>query len=581
MKKGKNKVMIGIAAGVVLIGGILWFVNKSAADPADAIPKIQVAAVTKGDVSQELDATGTVESQKKKTFFSPVNATIEKMDFAMGDMVKKGQKLISFDLDNLEKENQKAELNVLSGKYDMQNTINKANDAVNKKASAQANVNTLEGQVDAWKQYVSDLRNQIAQVTADAQAAAAQEAANAQAALNEQQRQLQEQYQADLNTYQNDTLPKYQKQLKEALQEKNDTLAAYNKADMDYQLAFETWSNDQTDENQQAVNEKEAVRSQAQIAMEQAADTYDQLTANPPAQPQMPSSLDAGAADLGGEVPSAEATAGAPDTSALQAELEDASSILAELQSELASEKAVAEADAGNLTAEERAKMDVSNNLAELESKSVEELIEEGRKGIKAEFDGVISEAPVTQGAAVTQGLQLFTLQSTKDVCVNINISKYDYDKIQEGQKAEITLGGKTYNGTVSKVNRIAVTNEKGAPMIGAQVRIDNPDNDIFLGVDAKVVIQAATAKDVLLVPNSVVNIGKDGSFCYVVEDGVITKKLVETGISSDTETEIKSGLKENDAVVLDIGTHMEGEQVEAVGQEADPSVQAAETEQE
>lgn len=572
MKKGiKNKLMIGIAAGVVVIGVILWFVNKNAASPVDTMPKVQVAAVTKGDLSQELDATGTVESQKKKTFFSPVNATIKEMDIAMGDVVKKGQMLVSFDLEDLEKENQKAELNLLSGKYDTQNTINKSNEAVNKKANAQANANSLEGQVASWKQYVSDLRNQIAQVTADAQAAAAQEAANAKEALANQQRVLQEQYQAELDTYQNVTLPKYQNQLKKALKEKNDTLSAYNKADMEYQLAFETWSSNQTAENQQAVDEKESIRSQAQIAMEQAESAYGQMESNPPAQPEMPSSLDDQAADLGGtngDGAQGEGAANTPDTSALQAELEDASGILAELQSELASEKAAAQADAGSLTAEERAKMDVSNNLAELESKTVEELIAEGRKGIQAEFDGVISEAPVTQGAAVTQGLQLFTLQSTKDVCVNINVSKYDYDKLKEGQKATITLGGNTYQGTVDKVSRIAVANEKGAPMISAQVRIDNPDENIFLGVDAKVVVQAASSKGVLVVPSSVVNIGKDGSFCYVVEDGIIVKKNVETGIASDTETEIKSGLKENDAVIIDIGTYMEGDQVEAVGQE-------------
>lgn len=569
MKGKKNKLMLGIVAGVIVIAGVLLLINKSKGQQ-EGLPQVEVVAVTKGDVAQELDATGVVESQLKKTFFSPVNATIAHMDVSAGDLVKKGQKLITFNLEDLEKENKKAELNALSEKYDTQNTINKSNEAASKQASAQANVDTLEGQVESWKNYVSDLKNRISQVNADAAAAAKQEAVNAAAAVANQQKQLKEQYQKDLTTYQKETLPKYQSELKKALQKKNDTLSAYNKADMDYQLAFETWSANQTAENQLAVNEKDAARSQAQIAMETAEADYNRLEQNPPAEPQMPSSLDEGAANLEDGSDENVLSDTSADTSALQAELEDASSTLAELQSELASQKAIAEADAGTLTAEERAKMDVTSNLSELEKKSLEELIAEGRKGIEAEFDGVISEAEVTEGSAVSQGLKMFTLQSTEDVNVNINISKYDYDKIAEGQKADISLGGNTYQGTVKKVSRIAVANEKGAPMISAQVHIDNPDDNIFLGVDAKVVVHAAQATQVLVVPNSVINIGKDGSFCYVVEDGVIVKKLVETGLSSDSMTEIKSGLEENDAVILDMGNHMEGDAVEAAGQEAE-----------
>lgn len=572
MKKKQNKVMIGIAAGVVVIAGALLVINQNAG-AAETVPSVEVVAVSRGDVSQELDATGTVESQKKKTFFSPVNATIENMNVTAGDMVKKGEKLITFNLEDLEKENTRAELNALSGQYDTQNTIKKSNEAAAKQANAQANVDTLEGQVASWKQYVSDLRDRIAQVNAEAQAAAQQQAADAQAAVAEQEKQLQEQYQADLKVYQQETLPQYQSELKAALKTQNEKLSAYNQADMEYQLAFQTWSSAQTPENQAAVNEKEAVRTQAQIDLQTAQEAYQALEANPPEQPQKPQSLDEGAVQWGDGSSAGSGTVAA-DTSALQAELEDASSTLAELQSELASQEAVAESDAGTLTAEERAKLDVTNNLSELETKSTEELIEEGRKGIKAEFDGVISEASVTEGAAVTQGMQMFTLQSTEDVCVSINISKYDFDKLKEGQKADITLGSFSYEGTVEKISRIASVNEKGASMINAQVKIDNPDENIFLGVDAKVVVHAATAEDALLVPNSVINIGKDGSFCYVVEDGVIVRRPVETGIASDSETEILSGLDENDAVITDIGNFEEGDAVEAVDQETE---QAAE----
>ncbi len=68
------------------------------------------------------------------------------------------------------------------------------------------------------------------------------------------------------------------------------------------------------------------------------------------------------------------------DTSDLEAELEKASSDLAELQADLSQQKAIAESDVTGLSAEALEKMNISTNLAELEAKSLEELIAEGKR---------------------------------------------------------------------------------------------------------------------------------------------------------------------------------------------------------
>ena len=103
----------------------------------------------------------------------------------------------------------------------------------------------------------------------------------------------------------------------------------------------------------------------------------------------------------------------------------------------------------------------------------------------------------------------------------------------------------------MTSVSHIATQNEKGASLISARVRIDHPDENVFLGVDAKVTIQAASAHDVVILP--------EGSFCYVLENGTVARKNIETGISSDEYIEVISGLKEGDTVIRDIGGLQEG----------------------
>lgn len=550
-KKTINKVMILVVAGIAVFLSALTVASMTMEKPKTA-SQVETVEVEKGNVAEELDATGTVESRNKKVFFSPVNATVKKLNFEAGDSVRKGQQLVTYDLEDLEKENQKALLNVKSGRLDLEDAVNQSEEALEKQSEAKANVQTLEGQVDEWQQYVYDLQAAIQQRTTDAQnQAAAQASASAQEAAEAAQKAYQQQ------------LKEYQESEKKLRDIRDKALTAYNQAKNEYDMAMETWKKNASEPNQEALLEKEKARTQAELAYKAAQEAYGQLT--PPDMEGLTGA--AGSTDLSGA---------SADTSDLQRELDSASATLAELQSELASEKAVAEADPASLSEEAKEKMEVANNLTELEAKSVEELIEEGRKGIQAEFNGVISDCQVAQGAAVTQGMQLFTLESTEEVSVNISVSKYDYEVLKEGQKATIEMGDSTYEGTLVKINRVAIPNAEGTPMIGAEVRIDNPDENIFIGVEAKVTVHAEHAKGVPVVPVEAVNIGKSGSFCYVLRDGVIEKQEVQTGISSDTMVEIKSGLKAGDQVIPDIGSLEEGDAAQAAPRDENDSEGAA-----
>lgn len=550
-KKTINKVMILVVAGIAVFLSALTVASMTMEKPKTA-SQVETVEVEKGNVAEELDATGTVESRNKKVFFSPVNATVKKLNFEAGDSVRKGQQLVTYDLEDLEKENQKALLNVKSGRLDLEDAVNQSEEALEKQSEAKANVQTLEGQVDEWQQYVYDLQAAIQQRTTDAQnQAAAQASASAQEAAEAAQKAYQQQ------------LKEYQESEKKLRDIRDKALTAYNQAKNEYDMAMETWKKNASEPNQEALLEKEKARTQAELAYKAAQEAYGQLT--PPDMEGLTGA--AGSTDLSGA---------SADTSDLQRELDSASATLAELQSELASEKAVAEADPASLSEEAKEKMEVANNLTELEAKSVEELIEEGKKGIQAEFNGVISDCQVAQGAAVTQGMQLFTLESTEEVSVNISVSKYDYEVLKEGQKATIEMGDSTYEGTLVKINRVAIPNAEGTPMIGAEVRIDNPDENIFIGVEAKVTVHAEQAKGVPVVPVEAVNIGKSGSFCYVLRDGVIEKQEVQTGISSDTMVEIKSGLKAGDQVIPDIGSLEEGDAAQAAPRDENDSEGAA-----
>lgn len=577
-KKSKKKLVIGVGIlAVAAVAGANIYGSRNAAE--NAVPQIEVVKAVRDNLQQTVETSGTVVSEEQKTYFSPVNAKVDVADVKEGETVKAGTKLIEFDQKDLEREEKKAELNVKSGKLDMQNTLNKSAEAVQKQQNAQGNAASLKQQVAAQEDYIANIKARISQANTNAQVAAAQEEARKQADATAAQaaraEAVQKAYAAAQKKYQNETLPAYQTQLNTLADEMNQAQTTYNQTETDYQMAFQTWSSEQSDENAAALDVAESARNDAQIAYQNAKSAYEDYKTQKPAAPAMN--------DVNSEIISDGNTADSifsdsaetvtnngsdttvtADTSALEAELEKASNTLAELQSRLSSQQAVVESDPSAVTAEEKEKMEITNNLSELDQMSAQELVEAAKKGIKADFNGVITKVSVVEGATTALGTELFTLQNTDKINVNVNVSKYDYDKLKEGQSADITLAGKTYEGEVTSISHVATQNEKGASLISADVRIKNPDDDIFLGVDAKVTIHAEEADDVVVLPSEVVNIGKDGSFCYVIENGVITRRDITTGISSDDYVEVTEGIKEGDEVIRDLGSLEEGMQAEA-----------------
>lgn len=187
---------------------------------------------------------------------------------------------------------------------------------------------------------------------------------------------------------------------------------------------------------------------------------------------------------------------------------------------------------------------------SELESADAEKKYEAVLNGVVAGFNGVISDLNVVEGASVQEGTQLMVLESFDNVCVEFQASKYALETLALGQPAEITISGKDYVGTVSKINHVAEANSSGTPMVAVRVHIDNPDENIFLGIDAKLKILTASEKGVLQAPVEAVNVDSQGQFCYVIDNGILTKKYVTTGISSETFIQIKEGLRENQEIV-------------------------------
>lgn len=171
--------------------------------------------------------------------------------------------------------------------------------------------------------------------------------------------------------------------------------------------------------------------------------------------------------------------------------------------------------------------------------------------GIVADFAGIVTECSAVSGAGVSGGMQLLTLESSENLKVSFMASRSDIEKLELGQQADVVISGKTYRGELSKINRMAEKNETGTPMVGVELHLLEADDTIILGMDARVTVYTQKAEGALLIPVEAINADRNGDFLYVVENGVVARKPIVCGISTDTYAEVLEGISEEDVIIV------------------------------
>lgn len=240
----------------------------------------------------------------------------------------------------------------------------------------------------------------------------------------------------------------------------------------------------------------------------------------------------------------------------IQAQLTQKNTQLADLQSKLAEAQSKnAAAEAGVLSDAAKANISYSKQASKLTLEQTATDLSKAKAGITADFDGIVTDIQAAAGTMATEGTPLITLASSEQMCVEVAVSKYNLTELKEGQKAVITFQDKEYQGTINYISKVATKNETGAALVAVKVHIDNPDDDLIIGLDAKVNIDLGTAEDVLVAPISAVNSDTQGDFIYVVEEGIVVKKYVTTGMTAKETIEIKSGINKGEKIITSVNS--------------------------
>lgn len=494
-KEKKKKVRRRAIAGILAALVVAFFVRNSLM-AKNAAPMVSTVAATVEDVEQILSTGGTVTSDEKKTYFAPISVEVGEVKVSAGDTVKKGDVLLTFNEKALSEAKQEAEYKLAANEGGYESSIHKDNEYIADLSEATTNLEVLDQQIADNENLLKEINKKIE----DKKASWSYNGTNLDVSVLEWQSIVAEDEQ---------NLAYFKER------RANGKLEDYTEEEMDEM---------QRELERQIENDKDTLLN---IQIQGQYSGYEEQNNK--------------------EI---------RDLQRQAKEVEDLIASYKEYKSEMKSQKEASEN--GVLDQGSREKLEADTALEKLTNQEKLDDITSVENGLKAEFAGVVTELEAVTGQPPTESGKLVTIESTEKVYVRMNVSKYDLEKIAEGQKADVEIAGNTYEGTVSKIDGMATKNDSGAMVVGVNVKIENPDENIFLGVEAKVYVHMAKAESAVTVPLEVINSDRDGDFVFVEENGVVAKRRITVGISSDSVSEITEGLSEGENVIMANGMELE-----------------------
>ncbi|HBZ42697.1 MAG TPA: efflux RND transporter periplasmic adaptor subunit [Maritimibacter sp.] len=171
---------------------------------------------------------------------------------------------------------------------------------------------------------------------------------------------------------------------------------------------------------------------------------------------------------------------------------------------------------------------------------------------VMAPFAGAISERAADPGEFIATGSPLFTLVDLSSFEVKATAPVSKSPMIEPGQTVELTVegfGDKTFNGTVERINPVALEGSRALPVY---ISLANSDGQLRGGMFASGRIVLDSKENGLSVPIEALRTDADGDYVLVVTGDTLERRAVEVTRewANGARVEIASGVEPGETVL-------------------------------
>ena len=174
---------------------------------------------------------------------------------------------------------------------------------------------------------------------------------------------------------------------------------------------------------------------------------------------------------------------------------------------------------------------------------------------LRAPAAGVVTRSTAEVGAtASAQPTEpLFQIAVDGEIELEAEVQSSHVPELASGQTVRVEIeGGRELSG---RVRLVPAAVDRRTQLGRARVSVQR-DGALRLGMFARATIDASRSCGIS-VPASAVHYRTEGASVQVVRDNVVETRLIQVGLRSDTDTEVRDGLREGDLVVANAGSSL------------------------
>lgn len=176
---------------------------------------------------------------------------------------------------------------------------------------------------------------------------------------------------------------------------------------------------------------------------------------------------------------------------------------------------------------------------------------------IIAPMAGTIANVLINSGEQASPGAPAITLVNEDAFHIDVNVDEIDIDQIALGQKVDVTLDALQDRIVKGSIAEIAPTSASAGGVVTYLVTINIEAGEgltLRPGMSANASIVVEEVDDVLIVPNWAVRLDRETGNAFVnrkMSNDAIEEVVIETGLRNEQFSEVVSGLKSGDIVVV------------------------------
>ena len=170
---------------------------------------------------------------------------------------------------------------------------------------------------------------------------------------------------------------------------------------------------------------------------------------------------------------------------------------------------------------------------------------------IRAPIDGVVSSREIKLGQSIDVNDVAFRITDASELVAYLQIPQAELAKFSAGHAATLIVDAMPNTIYVATIARISPTIDVRNGTFRATAFIDPRSGELAPGMFARFTISYEKHADALVIPKRAVIEEDDQATVYVVEDGEVTRRVIETGVQFDDVVEVLDGLDGYEEIVI------------------------------